>query len=417
VSEVATAPRDLEGERLLPSGPIPPELYAFGERLAPDSPPEEIARWAQTFLDKWRAPLHWPPDRRYWSAETAVTCYWRDPTTESALAWLDAVLPTISEVRRHTRMARKKRPTRWELREPKRFGPYLADSYLGQGGDGMALHARHTLTGQEVTIKKPARGDAGALRVLGDDWHPSIIRIYEDGVSESGEYWAAREYTPDGTLEDLLRKRGFQPLPIGEGLAILSVCCKAVAWLHSRHVYRWSSHARNVLRFGYTWKVSDLGRCLFFLPPDHPLIEKEIAAHIDAAGAAEDDTTRALTMWLLEDGYWRHSTAAGVLPYNLQRERRLSINDCSMLVGLLVDVLAPGHRWDLFYQALKSWPLCSATYTITGHKQRDRALSGILNRAWRGDEGGAPLLANRGRGEQTTYTDPLELLHVVEALF
>jgi hypothetical protein len=120
---------------------------------------------------------------------------------------------------------------------------------------------------------------------------------------------------------------------------------------------------------------------------------------------------------MLEDGYWRHPTATGVLPHNPEHEHRLSINDCSMLAGLLVDILAPGHRWDLFYQALKGRPLCSATYTITGHKQRDRALSGILNRAWRGDEGGAPLLANQGRGEQTTYTDPLKLLHDVEALF
>jgi len=417
VSEAATALRDLEGERLLPSGATPPELYAFLERLAPDASPEERAIQAQTLLCEWGQPLHWPEDRRHWSAETAVTSFWRDPTHENALVWLDVVFPTISEARRHTRTPRREDIGRWKLREPRRFGPYLADLYLGQGGDGRALHARHVETGQEVTIKIPRRGDALALSVLGDDWHPSIIRIYDTGISERGDEWVAREYTPDGTLEDLLRKRCYRSLPIGDALSVFTIACKAVAWLHSRQVYRWSSHARNVLRFGSTWKISDLGRCLFFVSPNHPRIKENIASRIEAAGTTEDDTTRALAMWMLEDYYWKHPTATAILPYNPEREHRLAVNDCSMLAGLLVDILSPGHRWGLFLQALKSQPLCAATYTITGHRQRDRALSSIINRAWRGDEGGAPLYANQGRGEQSVYDDPLELLRDVQAVF
>jgi len=417
VSDVATASMSPDGERLLPPGSIPPELYTVLERLTLNSSPEERAHQVQMLLDTWHAPLHWPQDTRHWSAETAVTCYWRDPTHENALAWLAAVLPAIGEVHRYTRTTNKKRPVRWELKKLTRFGPYLADSYLGQGGDGMAFHARHVETGQEVTIKKPAGGDARAVQVTGDGWHPSIIRIYGAGVSEDGKVWAAREYAPDGTLHDLLSRRRFQPMPIDEAMSIFSVCCKAVAWLHSKHVHRWSAHTRNIFRFGERWKIGDLGRCLFFLPPDHPLIEEDITARIAAAETTEDDTTRALAMWMLEDRYWRHPTAAAILPYNTEREHRLRVDDCAMLAGLLVDILSPGHRWGLFHQALKSRPLCSATYTITGHRQRDKALSAIINRAWRGDEGGAPLLANQGKGEQSVYNDPLELLHGVQAVF
>jgi hypothetical protein len=405
---------ELEGERLLPSGPIPPELYALLERLDPDSPPEERAQQVRAALDRWDTPHHYcqqPQDRE---EESAITAFWHSPTPDTAAAWLATTLPAIDRVRRRTRQERHQKPARWKFTGQRRFGPYLVDSCLGFGGDGIALHARHTETGQEVTVKKPGRGDVTAFSLLGDDWHPCLIRALDTGVSESGDEWVAREYTSDGTLHDLLQQRHFQPLPLGDAVTVFATCCQAVAWLHSKHVYRWSAHTKNVFRFGDRWKIGDLGRSLFFLPREHPVIGQLVAIRVDAAGCANDAVSRAAALWMIEHSLWRHPTCAGILPYNMEREQRLRVDDCSALAGLLVDILAPGHRWDLFHQALKGRPLCSAAYTITGHKQRDKALSAIINRAWRGDEGGAPLLASQGKGEQSVYEDPLELLRDVQ---
>lgn len=80
-----------------------------------------------------------------------------------------------------------------------------------------------------------------------------------------------------------------------------------------------------------------------------------------------------------------------------------------MLGGLLCDLLGV-NRWAVFHQAIKSKPICSGRYNLTGDRRRDERLSGILNRAWRGDAGGALLVANGGRGEQGTYDDARELL-------
>ncbi len=84
-----------------------------------------------------------------------------------------------------------------------------------------------------------------------------------------------------------------------------------------------------------------------------------------------------------------------------------------MLGGLLCDLLAL-NRWQVFYQALKSRPLCSGRYNLTGDRRRDEALSAVLNRCWRGDAGGALVVANQGQGEQTVYSDPRELLADVQ---
>src|SRR5687768_13618659 len=44
------------------------------------------------------------------------------------------------------------------------------------------------------------------------------------------------------------------------------------------------------------------------------------------------------------------------------------------------------------------------------HPSFGEAWSGVLNRAWRGDDGCAPLVANDGRGAQDVFDDALELL-------
>ncbi len=60
--------------------------------------------------------------------------------------------------------------------------------------------------------------------------------------------------------------------------------------------------------------------------------------------------------------------------------------------------------------ALNKRPYCTARLPIIGDPVIDDELSQIINRAFVGDCGGAPYVANQGEGPQVPYLNPLELL-------
>jgi hypothetical protein len=265
-----------------------------------------------------------------------------------------------------------------------------------------------------VAIKLPARGDALVYEALRGDaqaWPPMIVQVLAVGAgSEEPVPWVAREYA-DGTLHDEIRRRG--PLPMGEALDVSGTCCEAVAWLHYHAIYRWSAHSKNVFRFGHEWKIGDLGRCLLFRPFADELLRVQRQPYVDAL-VGGDDVAEHVAEWMLERQFWGHPTTSLYLEHDAERERRLRLEDCSVLAGLLVDLLT-GKRWEWFFRALNKQPHCSAHYAFTGDRDLDDRLSGVVNRAWRGDAGGALLVANNGRGEQTVYDNARELLADVEA--
>lgn len=269
--------------------------------------------------------------------------------------------------------------------EPFQVGPYWLDAVLGRGTEGTVYRA-HTADGDVVALKLGARGDqvlADYLAVLGEPWPESFLHTYAVGLAEDGRLWVARELA-DETLHDV-------PLERDQVLDIFSTAARGVAWLHERHIHGWSAHTRNVFRSGAEWKIGDFGRCWVFVPHDHPVLELK----------------RAAALPLQQFGHW---TTTGVLPYDDALEHRLRLDDCAMLGGLLVEMLTGGKRWEWFFRALNKRPYCSATYPLTSDRETDRALSPVVNRAWRGDAGGAPLMANAGRGDRSVYADPLELL-------
>jgi hypothetical protein len=255
---------------------------------------------------------------------------------------------------------------------PVQVGPYVLDAVLGHGAESYVYRAQHAETGAMVALKLNARGDAALFdQLLGEDWPPQLLRSIE-ADEWNGATWVARELA-DETLHDYLSHRR-ATLSVDLVLEVFRTCCDGVSWLHERHMSGWSAHARNVYRVGEVWRIGDFGRA------------------------------------------WRSDAADSLrrtgLPHD--SEYRLKLDDCAMLGGLLVEMLT-GKRWEWFFRALNKRPYCSAVYSLTGDSARDRCLSAIVNRAWRGDAGGAPLLANGERGAQTVYADALELLTDVQA--
>jgi hypothetical protein len=76
-----------------------------------------------------------------------------------------------------------------------------------------------------------------------------------------------------------------------------------------------------------------------------------------------------------------------------------------MLAGLLCDLLG-ANRWESFHRFLAAESPCAGRYDLTGDAAVDDRRSVVLDRAWRGDGGGALALAAGGHA----YDDPLELL-------
>lgn len=403
----------------LPLGSLPAPVLSYLERQYPGLSTKDREQKLHAILADWLEP---EPTRILVDligrgVEAVIERFWRYPTRQNAEKCLAEVRSALTPrlERERVRQQQSDRPS--PLAQPLPIGPYLADAYLGEGGDGIALHARHQVTRLEVAIKITVRGDLAAYQVLGDDWPPSILRIHAacTPANRDERGWIAREYADGGTLADLLHQRKGRALSEDEALSILSVCCEGVSWLHQHHIYRWSAHTKNVFRCGDRWKIGDLGRCVFFLPPEHHGLETLRAGIVATLG--EDRDAASVADWILSRVVWGHPASVTAFPLNPEREHRLSVDDCSALAGLLVDLMAPGRRYRVFSQAISGRPYCSAHYRITGAWGTDHQLSNILNRAWRGDEGGAPLLANQGKGEQSVYDDPLELLHDVQALF
>jgi len=325
-------------------------------------------------------------------AERALTAFWQDPTSEHARDYLRVLLPVLRLMRKAESASSIDRVPPAPTAEPFPYGAYPLGELLGYGTEGVVYRA-HRDGEQDVAVKLPARGDAIVaclLLVESDnlsDWPPQLLRTYEVGKWQDS-MWIARELA-DETLYD------YAPSGLSERrqvLEIFRVACEGVAWLHAHRIYGWSAHSQNVYRVGEQWKLGDFGRVWCFVPPDH------------AELGDWRDTRERFGLW----------TGTGVLPYDPDREHRLKLDDCAMLGGLLVQMLT-GKRWGWFFRALNKRPYCSAVYPLTGDRVADRRLSAIVNRCWRGDAGGAPLLANGERGEQSTYADPLELLADVAA--
>lgn len=276
--------------------------------------------------------------------------------------------------------------------EPSEGEPYKLYDLLGYGTEGVVFRG-HRDDQEDVAVKLGARGDAIlACRLLDESdtkltlsaWPPQLLETYEVGHWQDS-MWIARELA-DETLHDVMSRT---QAPVRD---IFRVACEGVAWLHEHRIYGWSAHAQNVYRVGEQWKLGDFGRVWCFVPPEHP----SLGTHGDAEHRF---------------GHW---TGTGVLPYDPEREHRLKLDDCAMLGGLLVEMLT-GKRWEWFFRALNARPYCSAKYPLTDDRALNARLSAIVNRCWRGDAGGAPVLANADRGEQSTYSNALELLEDVVA--
>lgn len=124
---------------------------------------------------------------------------------------------------------------------PEAIGKYKILSCLGSGGTSIVYTATHPTLKRKVVIKKlnlrgnrrhyeRFRQEAALMMDLNQD---NIVRVF-DHFKEGSRHYIVMEFVEGCSLDEILKKGG--PLPSGTSRYILSCCCQAIDYIHSRNI-------------------------------------------------------------------------------------------------------------------------------------------------------------------------------------
>jgi len=129
---------------------------------------------------------------------------------------------------------------RRQVEEARRFGQYVLEEVIGQGGMGRVYRARHALLRRDTAIKLllPEQvGEAALVRFEREVQatarltHPSTVAVYDYGRTPEGVFYYAMEHLDGGDLDDLVAYAG--AIPAGRVVFILEQVCGALQEAHA----------------------------------------------------------------------------------------------------------------------------------------------------------------------------------------
>ena len=129
---------------------------------------------------------------------------------------------------------------RKEVREARRFGQYVLERKLGEGGMGEVYLARHGMMRRPSAIKLLRGGQSGELNLRRFErevqltsrlTHPNTITIYDYGRTADGVFYYAMELLEGATLQEIVQVSGAQSA--GRVARILTMACGALAEAHA----------------------------------------------------------------------------------------------------------------------------------------------------------------------------------------
>jgi hypothetical protein len=128
---------------------------------------------------------------------------------------------------------------RAEVRQARRFGQYVLERKLGEGGMGEVYRARHGMMRRPSAIKLLRVDRAGALNLLRFErevqltarlTHPNTITIFDYGRTEDNVFYYAMELLDGATLQRIVALGG--ALSEGRVVRILAMACGALSEAH-----------------------------------------------------------------------------------------------------------------------------------------------------------------------------------------
>ncbi|MBD1886158.1 protein kinase domain-containing protein [Microcoleus vaginatus] len=125
------------------------------------------------------------------------------------------------------------------------LGDYLLLKELGRGGFSLVYLARHKRTNEQVALKVMLPKVAANQRAV--NWflrevenmkvlkHPNVVGLKEFGYADE-TFFFTMEYCDGGSVVDLMEKRGFSILPIGEAVAIILQVLDGLTYTHNAEI-------------------------------------------------------------------------------------------------------------------------------------------------------------------------------------
>lgn len=130
-----------------------------------------------------------------------------------------------------------------------RIRDYRLISSLGEGGFGVVFLAQHEKTGRAVALKitkeavkqsqpliKRFKREVAIMQKL---QHPNLVRLYDEGIADTGNYFFASEFLPSGNLVDYSYRKFDGILPVPKACRLYVQALEGLEYLHSKgYVHR-----------------------------------------------------------------------------------------------------------------------------------------------------------------------------------
>lgn len=139
----------------------------------------------------------------------------------------------------------------------KRIKDYRLVKPLGEGGFGLVFLARHEKTGRAVALKvtkEVIKQDQSLVKrfkrevaIMQRFQHSNLIRLYDEGIAETGNYFFASEFLPAGCLTDYTNRKFEGILPVEKACQIYSQALEGLAHLHNKGYIHRDIKPENIL--------------------------------------------------------------------------------------------------------------------------------------------------------------------------
>jgi serine/threonine protein kinase len=139
----------------------------------------------------------------------------------------------------------------------RRIKDYRLIMPLGEGGFGLVFLARHEKTGRAVALKitkevlkqdqslvKRFKREVAIMQLF---QHPNLVRLYDEGVADTGNYFFASEFLPSGCLVDYTYRNFEGVLPVKKACQLYSQALGGLAHLHGKGYIHRDIKPENIL--------------------------------------------------------------------------------------------------------------------------------------------------------------------------